>query len=41
MKDEDEENTNPENEDLNSEDHSIDENQDEESDEIIKVDPSI
>ncbi len=38
MKDEDEENTNPENEDLNSEDHSIDENQDEESDEIIKVD---
>ena len=38
MKDEDEENTNPENEDLNSEDHSHDENQDEESDEIIKVD---
>ena len=38
MKDEDEENTNPENEDLNSEDHSIDENQEEESDEIIKVD---
>ncbi|WP_369752280.1 DNA gyrase/topoisomerase IV subunit A [Flavobacterium sp. WC2409] len=38
MKDEEEENTNPENEDINSEDNSIDENQEEESDEIIKVD---
>tara|TARA_R110000868_G_scaffold292522_2_gene553013 strand:+ start:3836 stop:6550 length:2715 start_codon:yes stop_codon:yes gene_type:complete len=38
MKDEDDENTIPENEDTASEDNSTDENQEEESDEIIKVD---